>query len=232
MISWRLGDYLRQLSIIIIGILVTFQGSAWIESARQRRESRELLVMIEEEMNGNMAEIIRARKMLAVEVEAMSFFRRHINDIRSAPRDSIKKYYWLLDYGPSYSYTSNAFEVLKSSPSAANKIDRQLMSSIFLCYDQIKTSLVSLNYYYSSKFERVSNFFFSIDRHLIEQIRTGQDMFPYIEAFLNNPSTGNIIFSAESNLAGRKEEIDELIMTYGTTLDKIGKYTHRVKLDK
>lgn len=227
--TWRPGDYIRQLSVIIIGILITFQGSAWLESARQRRESRELLAMVEQEMGDNLAEMMRAQKMGAMEIEAMGFFRRHINDVRSAPRDSIKMYSWLLDLGLSYSYTSNAFEVLKSSPSAANKIDKQLMSSIFLCYDRIKTSFVSLNYYYSGKFERVSNFFFSIDRRIIEQIRTGEDMFPYIETFLANPSTGNIIYSAESNMTGRKEEIDDLILKYGVTLKEIEKYTHKVK---
>jgi hypothetical protein len=224
--KWRIADVLLQLAIVIAGILVTFQGTALINRTSQKREVRKILVMVEDELRQNRGVLLESEFILKRELEGMAFFARHMRDIRSANADSVHLLVNVLDTGPGFSYGSNALEVLKASTASVNVMDKRLLMDIFVCYDSIGDLFSSLNYYYTQKFGLAADFYFSTDRRTIEKHRQG-DPIPYIEKYMENPGTGNLILNADINLNGRLQAIDSLNTTFGKTIEAIERYTDK-----
>lgn len=223
--KWRSADIFLQLAIVIAGILVTFQGTAWINRTAQKREVRKILVMVEDELRQNLEELETGRKLVEEELTGMDFFARHMYDIYLAPLDSVKLYYKVLDSGPAFGYSSNALEVLKASTASINVMDKELLMEVFICYDKIDKAVSSLNYYYTNKFKMVGEFYFSTDREVIVQMTRNENPYPYIEKYLENVATGNLVLNAEVNLKSKMKILEETRLRFIETIAAIENYT-------
>lgn len=212
---------MRELSVVVIGILITFQGSAWIERSRQRSQNNDILAMVETELNKNLEELRRSEVYLVKELEGMAFFAGHMDDIESAPRDSVDMFVEILGAGLEFFYSSNALEVLKTSPGSLNVMDKEMLRMIFLCYDEIDIFFSSLNNYYKRKFETVASFYFSIDRRTIEAMQRKEDPYPFLKMFLENISTGNLVLHANENLGPKVRGAAELKGIFEETVETI-----------
>lgn len=219
----RLGDYLLQLLVVVTGILITFQGSAWIERSSQRRQAKEILAMVEDELTENYKELGESRHKLERDLEGMTFFARHIHDIRNAPRDSINLFLWVLGSGFQFYHSSNALEVLKTSTDAVNVMDKELLRKIFLCYDRTNTLLESINSYYKEKYEMAGAFYYSLDREIVEK-RQNDDPYPFAELYLKNTTTGNFVLNVGENITMKLSDLHDLIKTYDETIRFIDEY--------
>lgn len=217
-------DYLLQFIVVVMGILITFQGSAWIEKRQQHRQSREILEMVRTELQNNMEELEFCRDLGIRELDGMEFFARHMNDIGKAPRDSINMYISVLGSGHEFSYSSNALEVLKATPASINVIDKELLREIFYCYDRTGSLLKSVNYYYKQKYDIVGEFYFSLDRQTARMMQTGESGYMFIEKYFDNPPTANLVFNTQDNFGGRVSETGKLIDSYNGAMEAIDRY--------
>lgn len=225
----QLRDYLMQFLVVVAGILITFQGSAWIERGRERRESREILALVMEELNQNLEGVRRCKRQTATEREAMEFFTRYISDIRSAPEDSLEMYFHILGYTTEYAYDSDALEVLKSSPSSIKTIDKELLKNVFYSYSRINAAFAEMNTYYSMKYDVITGFLSYNHRRLFEQALKEGSLYIYAEEYLNAPP-GNFVFTAGDNLTFLLEEyITGLENTIAGTMEEVDNYVRRKK---
>lgn len=222
--KWSIHDYLIQVSVVIIGILVTFQGSAWIERNHRRNEVREILTMVNDELRENLGEVERGRSILKWELNGTGFFARHISDIRQAPADSLAMHASVLGITTDFFHSTNALEVLKTSSSSVNAMDKTLLREIFTCYDSVSSTIDALNSYYEKKSALIDDFYLSVDRNTFKLLNSDADNYPYIEKYLENTSTGNFIMNAGPNLSHMIVLSDNLVRTLNETMGSIEDY--------
>lgn len=214
-----------QLTIVIAGILITFQGTAWINRTAQKREVRKILVMVEDELMQNLQELETATGFVESELAGMDFFARYMDDIYVAPIDSVNLFRGVLGSGPSFGYSSNALEVLKTSTASINVMDKALLMEVFISYDKLDKALSSLNYYYTNKFDMVGEFYYATEREVIMEMTRNKNYYPYIEKYLENVATGNLVLNAEINLNSKMKLIEEARLHFIETIGAIENYT-------
>ena len=61
--SWKPGNYLRELSIVIVGVFVTLAGTGFISNVSQEKQIKESMQMIKMELEENLNSINRAEAL-------------------------------------------------------------------------------------------------------------------------------------------------------------------------
>ena len=56
--DWQVGDYIRQTSIVVIGVLITFVGSELVTQNSEKKDIQATMSLIRDELKSN-REIIR-----------------------------------------------------------------------------------------------------------------------------------------------------------------------------
>ena len=88
--KFRPGDYLRELSVVILGVAVTFAGSAMITNHTVRKNIKENMRLIKIELEKNVMKLHEAMDYIAADVhigrEMLS------RDYRSIPPDTLRMY--------------------------------------------------------------------------------------------------------------------------------------------
>ncbi len=134
--NWTWRDYALQLSVVIIGIVVTFAGSGLISRWVGQRQVRTVMQLVVSELEQN-------RKMLRDVCSSLDYDRRGMlmfmeyDRLEDIPADSLAHYSLLLSYLPSYRPQQEALEVLKSSDIVSAVGDKQFLADIFGCYNRL-----------------------------------------------------------------------------------------------
>ena len=72
--SWKIGDYIRQFSIVMVGLIVTFAGSNMITDYSQSKEIVNALQLVKNELELNKKEVRRITERIQFELKACSYF--------------------------------------------------------------------------------------------------------------------------------------------------------------
>jgi len=134
--NWKPGDFFIQLATVIIGIIVTFGGSALIQRGGQKKEARLLLEMVREELKGNIDVSDRYREWCEWQYYGAKAFLPYLNKPQEVPIDTLNKYYNFLGNVEFATPFTNAFEIMKASP-AIHRIDNSLMLDITDTYEMM-----------------------------------------------------------------------------------------------
>ena len=51
--NWKLGDYVRQVSVVVIGVLITFIGSDLITQSSEKKDIQATMSLIRDELKSN-----------------------------------------------------------------------------------------------------------------------------------------------------------------------------------
>ena len=70
--NWKLGNYFRELSIVITGVFITLAGTDFINSASQEKQINKSMQMIKMELEENLKSINQAE---AAYLNEINFFR-------------------------------------------------------------------------------------------------------------------------------------------------------------
>lgn len=57
--DWQVGDYIRQTSIVVIGVLITFVGSELVTQNSEKKDIQATMSLIRDELKSNRGKIIR-----------------------------------------------------------------------------------------------------------------------------------------------------------------------------
>ena len=142
--KWKPGEYVRQTSIVVIGVLKS-----------NRKNFEEI-----------MSEFSEDERLSALLVE-------HDMDIRSIPEDSLKQFRFILGHIRSYSYTQNALDILKSSMLMQKISDKELLLLLTEIYETLEGCKLTMNGYYDMKEEAFHPFYLSLTDEQISTVNEG-----------------------------------------------------------
>lgn len=86
--GWKIGDYFLQLSVIILGIIVTFMVSDVVTDCAERREIVSALQLVEDELELNKQELKRISDRRRFEQEACDYVFKYRNCLEKASKDT------------------------------------------------------------------------------------------------------------------------------------------------
>lgn len=112
--SWKIGDYIRQLSIVMVGIIVTFAGSNMITDYSQSKEIVNALQLVKNELELNKKEVRRITERIQLERKACSYVLKYRDCIEKASEDTLRMYSNIPFQSRSFVYTKDAYGITKN----------------------------------------------------------------------------------------------------------------------
>lgn len=133
--KWRLGDYFRQLSAIIIGVVVTFIGSDLINAHYKQKEVASVMHLIQTEMLRNQEQIIWLGKKIIREESIIKKLAAYDFDHTRIPLDTLAAYQNDINGIIPLYYSTTSLEVLKSSALIPHIADKEFLLKLIMTYE-------------------------------------------------------------------------------------------------
>lgn len=162
--TWKIGDYFLQLSVVILGIIVTFAGSNAISRHAQSKEIATTLQLVRSELKMNLQNVKEAHEYMLREKAASSYLLAYQSKPQQISEDSLAQYINLPFRANSFSYTSDALEMLKMSSLAQQIRDKEMVLQIVAAYNELKQVQELIEWYngmkskYIDRLENSKNF--------------------------------------------------------------------------
>lgn len=150
----RMGDFVCNFTAVVLGIILTFMGSDWIEKRNTQRDVKSALLLVKAELKANRQTILDGKQKIEREIRAARFLLRNKDSILFVSKDSLK-YYSNMPFQTSFiTFTTDALELMKSSALFPQIKDKQLGLRIIQAYASIKSADVLYTSYQNLKKER------------------------------------------------------------------------------
>ena len=157
-LRWTWRDYALQLSVVVIGIVVTFAGSGLIERWQRARQVRTTMLLVYEELKTNLGLRDNCCEKLRFDQDGMLMFDHYGRNVDLIPTDSLDRYVSLLGTMRGVDIQNDAFEVLKSSGAIQFVGDKELLMKVLGCYRQLATFKARVDSYNQSKINAITIF--------------------------------------------------------------------------
>lgn len=143
--------YFRELSIVIIGVLVTLSITNWINNSGRQREISGILTQIKEELQQNLKTLEWDKSRWEGEQRMFLILQHYKNEPDKIPVDTFTKY----DYsaGAVYhpAFVDDSYELLKSSQYIQYIKDKELLRKISGSYRELRSLSSQLSNYSAQK---------------------------------------------------------------------------------
>lgn len=149
--SWRVGDYIRQFSIVVAGIIVTFLGSDLITEHTRQKEVRATMLLVAEELEYNRGELHRIKNLLDIDIHMSRLLVNQAMDISEIPGDTLWKYGKLFNNMDDFIYRTDALEVLKGSSLMQYIPDKRMLQDVLQTYFELGRKQKDVSDYYATK---------------------------------------------------------------------------------
>lgn len=150
----RIGDFVCNFTAVVLGIIITFMGSDWIEKRNTQREVKNALHLVKAELEVNRKNIILGKQRIEQEIRAVHFLLKNKDSLLVASKDSLA-YYSNMPFQTSFlTFTTDALELMKSSALFPQIKDKQLGLSIIQAYASVKSADALYSAYHTLKKER------------------------------------------------------------------------------
>lgn len=150
--SWR--GYLIQLSIVIVGIVVTFVGSDLISRWSRQRQVRTVMQLVVSELETNRKDLQWVCNRMIHDRHGMLLFKEYNYDIDAMPYDTLAYYggkRHIIGSSSALTVRQDAVEVLKSSGVIAYVGDKHLLMEVLGCYNELTAFGKIIDYYNDDK---------------------------------------------------------------------------------
>lgn len=64
--NWKLGNYFRELSVVVVGVFITLAATNFISETSQEKQIKESMLMIKMGLTENLKEIIKQKLHICV----------------------------------------------------------------------------------------------------------------------------------------------------------------------
>ncbi|MCC8036383.1 MAG: hypothetical protein LIO77_10770 [Rikenellaceae bacterium] len=150
--SWRrIRIYLRELSVIIVGILITVMITGIVSNFSRQRELRGMLSRVTEELRQNVDAVNHAREYYAREQRGFDILKSSMDNILTVPTDTLEKYRFIIGSIHSLETKNDAYEVLKNSILTQYIRKKGLMTELSAAYGRLDILGKQLDEYSSQK---------------------------------------------------------------------------------
>lgn len=156
---WTWREYMLQLSVVILGIVITFAGSGLIERWQRQRQVKMTMQLIVEELHTNRALAGYVCEKLEYDRRGMLMFQSYDMDIDAIPVDSLHQYGLLIGAHRSFVLQADALEVLKASGAISSVGDKQFLMKLLGCYNKLKMFGQNVDSYNVRKIDALNHLF-------------------------------------------------------------------------
>jgi hypothetical protein len=144
----KIGKYLRELSIIVVGIAITFTISNWITSKNNKKDIELYLDAVKIELQDNLQLVNRNRNYYKRAVD----YGRYLSDNRqNLHTDTLNHYFYLNKFMPFFMYKTSAFDLLKSSGTVLLIKDKRKVEAIWDSYAALEGVKLFSEFYIQRK---------------------------------------------------------------------------------
>ena len=162
----KIGKYLREISVVVIGVAITLSASYWLNVKSEKRDMALYLNTIKIELEENMTTIEKSIEYLRTNAEYEKYIR--MNDIDSLNDDTLAYYansccYYILKFD----LKTNAFEMFKTSGVMRLISDKELLMSMWNVYAYIGSLNTTLKWHFDTKWEYMEKDFLFVENGMI-----------------------------------------------------------------
>jgi hypothetical protein len=222
-VKWGTVGYLRQLSTVVIGILITFGGSALIKMGADRKEAGEVLTMVRVELEKNLARATAQRDRLVHEMDGARAMKPFIHSPEAIPGDSLTKYLDVITDTQTADYLTNSFEMLKTSHLRSVR-NRELLRDLYTVYENAQHFEAGVRAYNSLKVRGLGDYFAQLDSDLFDALLTidPRARHAIFADMMRSPVMRNYIVSAaDENYKNLIPDADRLIAEISSAIGMI-----------
>ena len=153
---FKIVKYLRELSVIIIGIAVTVLTGLWINDRNNTQDIGLYLENIKMELQNNLDDISMVKKYYGFASIYSNYLTTH--KMQNLEPDTLSYYNGLTKSLPFFTYKTSAFDMLKASGMMRLIKDKSKVKSIWDCYDQLEFLKMTNDFYIQRKVAVLDNF--------------------------------------------------------------------------
>lgn len=150
--AWTWRDYALQLSVVVIGIVVTFAGSGLIERWRVAREVRATMLLVHAELENNRMDFKEVRDFQLWETRACVILTDNRRDLKCIPRDTLASFNPVYGRLHFFHPRRDAFDVLKNSGLMSSVRDKDFLLTVTQGYAALADLEENFSMYYKLKF--------------------------------------------------------------------------------
>lgn len=142
-------QYLREVSIVVIGIAITLGLNGWLNYTNSKKEHKQYLNTLKLELKTNVEIIENEIGLLEASANYSQYLLSH--DRKSLDPDTIQKYQYAITQLREVKLKYNAFEMFKSSGNMRLISKKDILLAIWDVYDQIDDFGDEFHAYYKHK---------------------------------------------------------------------------------
>jgi hypothetical protein len=130
------GKYLREVSVVVIGVAITLSVSFWIGIKNEKRDMALHLRAIKMELRENIGDISIIVQSLNLQCKYTAYLLTHEKELLE--KDTLNSYAEIC-YAPpeKITFKTNAFEMFKNSGTMRLMNDKELLMEIWMAYDYL-----------------------------------------------------------------------------------------------
>ncbi|MCD8182111.1 MAG: hypothetical protein LUE99_02380 [Bacteroides sp.] len=156
--SWRLGDFVWQIAVVVIGVVITFMGSDLVTQNSEKKDIRATMSLIRDELKSNREKFEAIVVEFSEDEHLSAILTKHDMKYRTIPEDSLRQFALLLGHIRGFSYTRNALDILKNSMLMQKISDKELLLQLTEVYERLDGFKATMNGYYDMKDEIMTPF--------------------------------------------------------------------------
>ena len=164
--EWRIGNYLRELSIVIIGVAVTLYASSVISDIKEEKDLQLQLDAVYAELEENVKRLDEAILYHDMHNKLRDYLYTIIKDEKTYSKDSVKKYDYVLMHTYDFIYKKSAYDMFVNSGAMKYLTDRNQLLNITESYAKLEEIKKANDEYMSLKINMYSNTY-KMDRKYI-----------------------------------------------------------------
>lgn len=152
------GAYFRELSVVIIGVAVTFFISDIISTAKEERDLKLQLDAIYTELEDNLESVSKLTELYDNHIRLGGLLRQTITEPEQVNKDTLRKYVSSADYMDLFSYHKAAYEMFVNNGGMKLLSDKKLLLEIAGIYAMLEAT------------ERENSLYNALKIHEIQQL--------------------------------------------------------------
>ena len=193
--NWTWRDYALQLSVVIIGIVVTFAGSGLIERWRVAREVRATMLLVHAELETNRADFMQVWDYQQWEMRACKRLTDNRRDLKRIPSDTLASFDPVYGRIHFFHPRRDAFEVLKNSGLMSSVSDKDFLLAVTQGYAVLADLEENISMYYQLKLTAQNDMSKDFSEKQRERFYTG-DMYERWECIFSVPCFAEFMLTA------------------------------------
>ena len=219
------GKYLKDLSVIVIGVFITLWFTSIISGNKSQKDVDMIVDIIKMEMEDNLARLNFVQQKWDTEKRVYSLIIKHNFDVSGIPIDTLSKYRNVIGDNHSFSVGRDSYEVFKSSLLMQYIQNKDFLRKLSVAYGACDLISNKLSRYSNQKHDGINNVMHNpVDDTAVNRFLNGS-LLDFYTIPLNNDIFRMHIYSS-SNLIS-EEEFDDCRNRILAIIDMINKEEYK-----